>query len=180
MDGPVVAQRLAAAEDLLDHDIRFAFAQFVEPLPQPLAVFARLGEAVHVVDPHAVDDAFGIEAKRQRVHRVEHLGPFDAHACECADVEETPPVYFVRRRAPPREPEVLPFQQTMQPIPCGRLGGRIVCQRRVDRRRAVLRDELPQQLARFGGAGLVCGLRGQALEALGECTQIGAFGALQN
>ena len=68
-----------------------------------------------MIDPHTVDQPFGVEAQRQGVDQVEHLLAFDPHAGEFGDVEEAPPVDLVSGRPPPGQPIVLPLQQVVQP-----------------------------------------------------------------
>ncbi len=136
-----------------------------KPLPQPLAILARLRESVDVIDPHAVDHALRVEPENQRMHRIEHFGPFDAHRGQRADVEEAPPVHFIGSGAPPREPDVLTFDQAVQAVARRRVFGRVRLQHDIERRAAVLLDEIAQRLARRRGARLIGGLRGEAAKA---------------
>ena len=72
-----------------------------------------------MVDAHAVDQAFAVEAQDRFVARLEHAVELGAQAGERVDIEKAPPVDFVGRRAPPGEAEVLLVQQAMQQIAAG-------------------------------------------------------------
>jgi hypothetical protein len=176
---PVAAQGFAARQNLLDDEIRAPVAvlqrgrplvrEFFQPLAQALAILARLGEAIDVIDSHAVDQSFAEEPEDQRMRCLEHFRPLGAHATERADVEKAPPVDFVGGGAPPREPEMLALQQPVQALAALRRIGGMRGERRRDRGLSALgRGERDERGARVGGAGLVGGLGREAREALRE------------
>ena len=141
--------------------------QLFEPRAQALAILARLGETIDMIDSHAVDQTFGEEPEDERMRCLEHLGPLDAHAAQRAHVEEAPPVHFIGGGAPPCEPVMLALQQPMQPVAARGRVGRVRGEDRFDRGTAALglRDG-DERGARIGGARLIGGLRRQADEAL--------------
>ena len=85
-------------EDLLDHD----------PAPrekprEPLEVLPRIGEAVGMVDAHAVDPAAPREPRSERMRGREHVRVLGPQAGEVGDLEEAPVVDLVGGDAPVRE-----------------------------------------------------------------------------
>ena len=87
-----------------------------QPPAQLAAIIARVGEAVDVIDPDAVDQAPGVKAKDGLVRRFEHVRHLDPDAGQAVHVEKATPVDFIRRRAPPGQAVALPLQQSMQPV----------------------------------------------------------------
>ena len=77
--------------------------QAAGPPPQFAAIARWIGQAVHVVDPNAVDRALGVESKYQGVDALERLFVFHAQAYEIVDVEKPTPVDAIARRAPPAQ-----------------------------------------------------------------------------
>ncbi len=116
-------QAFVREQDLLDPDDRFRVAQgggprvpdLVQPLAQLGAIAAGVGETVDMVDPHAVDQPFGVQAQHRLVSRLEHLRHFLAHPGQPVDVEEAAPVDLVGRGAPPGQAVGLPLQQVVEP-----------------------------------------------------------------
>ena len=106
---PVRGQVLVLRQDLLHHDPRAH-----ERLVQALEVFARIGEAVRVVDAQPIDAAALCQAADQRMRRLEHRAVLDAHAGEVRDLEEAPVVDLVGGHAPVGEPIVLLLEQAVQ------------------------------------------------------------------
>ena len=157
---PVGGEALVRGEDLLDPDDRAVVAQIrrrarlqrVQPAAQLAAVFARVGEAVDMVDAHAVDQALGVEAEHGAVRRLEHFRHLCAHAGEAVDVEEAAPVDLVGGGAPPGEPVVLAFEQAVQPLlalpACRRVGAQRLVDRGARRRAAAAPRALPRRAAR--------------------------------
>ena len=114
---PVAVQGFAFAEDLLDVDRQVPVRrQAIDPAPQFAAVTARVGEAVDVVDAQTVDQAFGHQLEDFRVGRFEHRRPFDPQAAQFVDIEKTPPVDVIRRRAPTGQAIALALQQVVQAL----------------------------------------------------------------
>ena len=170
LDGPVGAQRFAGREDLLDDDVRPRVALRGQPLMQPPAIRARIGEAVDVIDAQAVDVAGRMKPQRQRMDGIEHRIVVDADGRERRDVEEAPPVQLVGGRAPPREPVVLAFEQPVQAGTRARAARIGAAQHRVERVRAVRGRVIAQRRMRGGQSRAVARRRG--VEALGERVQV--------
>ena len=63
-----------------------------------------------MIDPHAVDQPFGVEPEDQRVHVLEAGRMLHAQPGQLVDVEEAPPVDLVIGDAPERETVMLPRQ----------------------------------------------------------------------
>jgi len=70
-----------------------------------------------MVDAHAVDQAFRIEAKCERMDILESLVIFHAKPGQLIDVEKAPPVDFVIRDAPIGEAIILVLQQLAKAPP---------------------------------------------------------------
>ena len=99
-------QVLAGREDLLDDDPGPARGRV-----QPLEVGLRVGEAVGMVDPEAVDHAAAMEVEQHRVRGVEDVCELDADRDQRVDVEEAPVVQDLVLLAPRRERVVLSGEQ---------------------------------------------------------------------
>ena len=95
---PVVRQRLVALEDLLDDDPAVA-----RRVGEHREVAARVGKAVRVVDPEAVDGAVPEERHEQRMGRREDDRVLDAHRHQGGHVEEASVVQGLPRLAPTRQ-----------------------------------------------------------------------------
>ena len=117
-DLPVRWEGLAGGEDLLHEDRRA-----VGGAPQAPAIAARVGEAIHVVDAQAIDQPFGHQFQQVGVAGLEDVGAFGAQADQFVDVEEAPPVDVVRRHAPVGQAIVLLFDEPVQAVPVGAVGG---------------------------------------------------------
>jgi hypothetical protein len=79
-----VAQLLRRLEDLLDPDAVNALG------PQPREVAGRVGEAVRVVDPEAVDEPVAHEVEHAAMGRLEDIRVLLAQRRQVVDVEEAP------------------------------------------------------------------------------------------
>ncbi len=108
--GEVAGQVLLALEDLLDHG--------PGPVGRALEiaqVAARIGEAVGMVDPVAVDHALALQLQQRAMGRLEHGGVLDPHRGEGVHVEEAPVVQLLVGDLPVREPVPLAVQQIGEP-----------------------------------------------------------------
>ena len=148
-------------------------AQRLHTPAQLAAVAARVGKPVYVVDAQAVDQARSVQGKNRRVRRFEHGRVLDPQARQAVDVEKAPPVDLVGCRPPPRQPKVLPIQQTMQVVAAKFRRSVIGTQRFCDRLRVV---RTPQFLA----CGLRCqthrvAFRRQVCKRTGDVLQRAAF-----
>ena len=85
-DRPVGRQRLVRRQDLLDPDRRRAR----RAVPQPAQVAGRVGQAVDMVDPDAVDMAIAQQLEQEPVHVIEDPLVLDPHADQVRDLEEAP------------------------------------------------------------------------------------------
>ena len=121
---PFGGQAFMGGEDFLDPDhrvalrqrVRAGFPRALQAAAQLAAIAARVGQAVHVVQAHAIDQALGVEAQDGVVAGLEDAGEFGAEAGQRVDVEEAAPVDFVGGRAPPGEAEILLVEQAVQAL----------------------------------------------------------------
>ena len=150
--GPVVAQRFAARRESFrpPHTARSSRSS-VRPLPQTLAIFARLGEAVDVIDPQAVHHAFLVQPERSAHARPRTLRAVPRarrRACEMSKKRrQFTSSDAVRHHA--RRKCCRSISRCRRSRVTGSSGG-IRLQRDLDRRVAVFgRDELAQHVARL-------------------------------
>ena len=149
-------------------DARGRSAQFREPLPQPLAIFARLGETVDVIDPHAVDHAFRDTAGRS-AHATPRTLPAARRARRRASLTSKKRRQLTSSAAVRHHASRKCWRSSSRCRRSRPCGDRRAHARRASRRSRpcrLRRDELAQRVARFGGARLIGGLRRQAVEAL--------------
>src|SRR4051812_40054951 len=100
----------------------------LKPPPQRAAIGCRIGQAIDMIDPEAIDDAFGIEPENQRVHALECFCVLHAQADELVDIKKTSPVDLVVRHTPPRQTVVLTSQQLEKTRAALRAAGVELCQ----------------------------------------------------
>ena len=114
---PIARQGFAGAEDLFHIDGQVAVrTQAVDAPAQSPAVSAGVGQAVHMVDAQAIDQAFLDQREKRAMDGLEDLGAFDPQAAQFVDVEEAPPVDVVRGGAPAGQAVMLALQQRVQPL----------------------------------------------------------------
>ncbi len=118
---PIVRQGFVRGEDLLHVQRQGARGKAaaapgqVQPRAQAAQIAGRVGQAVDMVDTHAVQVALGGQPQRQGMNRVEHRRQFHPQRHQRSDVEEAPVVDHVVANPPPGQPIRLAFDQPQQP-----------------------------------------------------------------
>ena len=90
------------------------YRQRLETRAQLPAIAGRIGEAVDVIDAHAVDQALGVQPEDQRMRILERLRMLHAQRGQFVDIEEAPPVDRIVGDAPRRKPIMLTREQAQK------------------------------------------------------------------
>ncbi len=120
--GPVAAQLLVRRQDLFQvqgdaaRGDATAAAGAVQLRAQPLHVAGGVGQAIDMVNPHAIEMALGDQPQRQLVDRGEHVVLLHAQRRQRGDVEEAAVVEHVVADPPPGQAIALAFDQPVQGV----------------------------------------------------------------
>src|SRR6185437_5692701 len=117
MDAAERNERLAFAEDLFDHQIKWFLG--ISPRvpyqpPQPLKILRGIAQAIDVIEPQPLKLAFGNQPFDETMHSLEGRGILDAQSGQRVDVEKAPVVDVTGCKTPVPELVVLALQQMMQ------------------------------------------------------------------
>ena len=119
---PTGRKRLVRRQDLLDDRVEVAAARLLEPTE----VFARIEQAVGMIDADAADLAVAEETQDQLMRRIEDVLALHAEGGQLVDVEEPAVVDLLRGDAPKSEPIRLVVEHLFEQIETRGVAGRAV------------------------------------------------------